>query len=362
MCGLCGYVIRDTTVAHHARETLADALLLGVDHRGGDATGLLAIGKGSPLLLKAAIDAERFSKERPALHAGTRAVIGHTRLATQGSTAWAFNNHPVRVGDTYLAHNGHVHNQRTLREKVGFSPMQEVDSALLAALVDTAPDPVAALDLFHHVEGAAAVTYWNPVKAPGTIVLARVNGSPLHVWEGRKAVVWASTAGAVIGAWKAAFKGAAPRVEKVRALAEGEAVLIHADGRTEHRRFERGADSSRYGWTPSRQWFTPAAPPKALPAAPAKGKGRKRGKASKAGSGAPTGAPTPTLAQVSLALADDWRYAEDGALSCAVPDALELCDSCGDLYTRTQRVDIGGETFMMCASCASWAEGAIWGE
>ena len=57
MCGLCGYVEREP-LDRDKRERLTDALLVGVDHRGGDATGLLAIPhEGAPWLLKAPLAA-----------------------------------------------------------------------------------------------------------------------------------------------------------------------------------------------------------------------------------------------------------------------------------------------------------------
>lgn len=351
MCGLCGFVIRDADIPQDARDRLADSLLLGVDHRGGDATGLLAIAPGSDWLLKAAIPASRFIAGRPRLPKGTRAMIGHTRLATQGGTEWGFNNHPVRVGDTYLAHNGHVANQREIAEKVGGAPVHGVDSALLAALVDHSAGPVEALEAFDIVRGAAAVTYYNPAKAPGVVVLARINLNPLYVWRGRRAIVWASTQAAVVGAWKEAFRGAGPDPAKVLPLDEGEALIIHPDGRAEGRRFARSDYSYINHYTRSWKPWKPEAP---------KGKGKGKGK------GAPAGAPTPRTALPATLLPDvlplaGFRWDDDGAMIPTDVESWDQCDACSDHYTRLQKVVIGGETFAMCASCATWAEREEWG-
>lgn len=349
MCGLAGYVEREP-LAQDARERLTNELLKRIDHRGGDATGLLALTTTSePWLLKAPLRADRFAAGRPTLPGATRAVIGHTRFATQGDAAWGFNNHPVRVGDTYLAHNGHVSNQSEVAN-LGYRPMAEVDSALLAALVDAQPDPVAALDLMHQVKGSAAVTYTNPVKAPGVVVLARVYSSPLYVWNGRKAVVWASTPEAIIGAWSATFQGAPPVASKVTALAEGEAVVIAPDGSLTLRPFKRPPDPwSGYRAGGYRPW---EAPVKATPPAKAGGSRKARKAARKArGKGAATAAPAPSY--------DVMVWADDILLAEGEAKGMCVCDSCHDLYTRTVRVDIGGEAFQMCASCASWAQGAV---
>lgn len=374
MCGLCGYATRGDGLAHDAQERLTDALLLAVNHRGGDATGFVSItAADEPWLLKAPMDAKRFTAGRPNLPTATRAMIGHTRLATQGAREWAFNNHPVRVGDTYLAHNGHVYNQIALATLAGLKPVQGVDSAVLAALVETAPGgPIGALDLFHNVEGAAAVTYWNPRKAPGAIVLARLSGSPLYVWEGRRAVVWASTLEAVRESWAKATNGAAPTAGRVKALGEGEARVIHADGRVDTVRFR--APDPWQAWRPAFEYGRPWHGVKGTVSAVTGGtrtatKGKAKGRAK--GKRAPSQAPAQSRALATVSIPDDapWMipddavWTQDGALAHDAQDrGLHMCDSCQDFYTRVERVDIGGETFRMCASCAAWAQEAIWGE
>lgn len=343
MCGLCGYVER-APLAQGVREALTDALLLGIEHRGRDATGILAVqDEGAPFLLKAAMAATPFTKGRPGLPLRTRAVIGHTRLATQGAVEWLYNNHPVRVGGTYLAHNGHVHNQTDLRDKYG-DTMQDVDSALLAALVDHT-GPLAALDAFQDVEGAAAVTYHAPGRDGDVIVLARINGSPLYVWEGKKAVVWASTPDTVVKAWKAAFGGRAIGAN-VHPLKEGDALVIHPDGTAEARTFTPGSD----GWT----YYTPrswAPVTSTLPAHRAR-----KGKKVKASPSPKGGALVLAESVASCDIYPDEDYAQIERPG----DHLVQCDGCQDYYTRTQDVVIGGEAFRFCASCAVWAEGAIW--
>lgn len=349
MCGLCGFVLRPGHgFAQDALESLANNLLLAVDHRGGDATGFVAVPENDrPFLLKAPVAAKRFTLERPALPADLRFLIGHTRLATQGAPEWTHNNHPVRVGDTYLAHNGHIYNQVALSGKVG-TVLQDVDSALLAALIDRAADPVAALDDLRHVDGAAAVTYWNPVKAPGTVVLARVTSSPLYVWAGKRAVVWASTEAAIRGAWKAVTGGT---LKTVTALAEGAAVVIHPDGSLESRTFER-PPAPVYTSPAWRPWEGRSLASTTVPAPKAAPKGR-RGRKAKNG---PKAQPLAALPVDAI-----WTPSDQLILAGeAIDRGLERCDVCDDFYSRLQDVPLGPETIHACASCATWVRTEQW--
>lgn len=346
MCGLAGFVIRDECDARML-ERLTDELLQGINHRGGDATGYVAIGGGQHQLIKAALPAPGFCKGRPALPRTVRGLIGHTRFATQGSTAWGWNNHPVRVGDTYLAHNGHVWNQAEVAKGLDHQPFAEVDSALLAAMADQY-GTIGVLDEWHKVEGDAAVTYWSP-KTPDTIVLARIHGTPLNVWVGRKAVVWASEAWVVRDAWKRATGGAGPDLRKVRTLDEGDAVLVKVDtGETERRRFKAPAPVYRH----TTRWDN--LPKVTLPKGKGHGKASK-GKRSGGGTGAgvwlPKGKGDATASPTGI-----LRVAPDALMpEVWTPEGHSgRCDGCDYWETVTEQT-IGGETFAMCEACADWA-------
>jgi glucosamine 6-phosphate synthetase-like amidotransferase/phosphosugar isomerase protein len=241
MCGLAGFIIKDTRVLNADRaEALLDALLLQVDHRGGDATGVVALtdDAATTWLIKASCDAKDYVAGRPALPEGARVVIGHTRFATQGDAAFPFNNHPVRVGETYVTHNGHIWNDKEIEKKTR-PYMHAVDSASIGAALDmtvwASTDAIRkALEM---LEGGAAVVACSPIHAPGRVLIARVSDSPLYVWEGRSAIVWASTQSAVRAAWASAV-GKPPACEKVVALKEGDGLLVDEVGEVERFTFE----------------------------------------------------------------------------------------------------------------------------
>jgi glucosamine 6-phosphate synthetase-like amidotransferase/phosphosugar isomerase protein len=241
VCGLAGFIIKDNRVLNTNRaEALLDALLLQVDHRGGDATGVVALtdDAAATWLIKASCNAVDYVAGRPALPEGTRVVIGHTRFATQGDASFPFNNHPVRVGETYVTHNGHIWNDKEIERKTR-PYMHAVDSACIGAALDmtawASTDAIRkALEM---LEGGAAIVACSPVHAPGHVLLARVSDSPLYVWEGRSAIVWASTQSAVRTAWASAV-GKPPANAKVVALKEGDGLLVNAAGEVERFTFE----------------------------------------------------------------------------------------------------------------------------
>ena len=70
-----------------------------------------------------------------------RVIMGHTRLTTQGSEKRNYNNHPfegrTREGAFALAHNGVLHNDRSLRksQKLPYTRI-ETDSYVAVQLIE----------------------------------------------------------------------------------------------------------------------------------------------------------------------------------------------------------------------------------
>ena len=63
-------------------------------------------------------------------------LVGHNRLATQGSETDNENNHPFSNDTCTIVHNGIIGNDDTLKTQYGFSYKAETDSAIVPALID----------------------------------------------------------------------------------------------------------------------------------------------------------------------------------------------------------------------------------
>lgn len=231
MCGIAGFVVKHPGDSRPLdSEKLLSELIREIDHRGGDATGFVARNPaGTVEWHKASTDARGFLPFRRGMPSGADIGIAHTRWATQGHAAFPENNHPIRRGSMYVVHNGIVTNDDALFAAVGRERYGQVDSEAIAAALSHAgsltdsPETVAALS---SIAGSAAIAALD--ERDGTVLLARISGSPLHVLETRRLIVWASTAAAVRDAHTAAI-GSIGRA-KIEDIGEGIAIVIR-DGR-----------------------------------------------------------------------------------------------------------------------------------
>ena len=228
MCGIGGIYVKNPA-ARYNPEAFVDAMLLGIEPRGQDATGLVAFTDDwQPFLDKDALPARQFLALREELPRHTRAVLCHTRYATQGSQKRAENNHPVQFGDIYVTHNGHIWNDAETFRTLGKVRTAEVDSIAIPAALSARcwqTEPAEALET---LEGDFAIAAAN-IARPGEIILARGAASPLYVHETANFVAWASTAEALQAAWRYGI-GTAP--SKPRWIAEGTLIRLTPDGAT----------------------------------------------------------------------------------------------------------------------------------
>lgn len=202
MCGL-GSITFDKTVGPSVANRLdfaVTALLNALDHRGGDACGIMAVNSlGRVATQKAPMKSKYFNDGRNHIPRDTRAVAVHTRMATQGHEGWNRNNHPVRSQTTHVMHNGMVWDDHLTRQH-GEPEVDTYAIALKAATVAGAatPAPQHALDLAHviaELEGSMAVI----VVEEGAPFMAtmRIDGSPLYTATAQGVRISASTSAAV---------------------------------------------------------------------------------------------------------------------------------------------------------------------
>ena len=195
MCGIAGVHLRDPELRVNMDDIL-DSLLESIEPRGDDATGYVAIGGEVDEWQKASCGARVFNQYRRIVPRGTRTLLAHTRLATQGLPAFIENNHPIKRGPFYIVHNGHVNNDAELFRKAERMRFGEVDSEAIAARLSSLGNLELLSTVMEEISGYAAVAAIDE-RDPGRLVVARGTGSPLYVYDGRRIVMFASTREAI---------------------------------------------------------------------------------------------------------------------------------------------------------------------
>lgn len=138
MCAVFGFLDYGKKVNHKILVKLLNELAKAAEIRGTDATGISYVNNGNIVTYKTPKPAHKvnlyFPKE-------TTAVIGHTRMTTQGSENKNYNNHPFEGKcdtETFaLAHNGVLYNDKELRVKNNIPETEiETDSYIAVQLLE----------------------------------------------------------------------------------------------------------------------------------------------------------------------------------------------------------------------------------
>lgn len=290
MCGIAGVYLRDPS-AKADLDRMLDTMLDCIEHRGGDATGFVALdSKGIAEWQKAACSSKDFCRYRRPVPKGTRTIMAHTRWATLGLPAFVENNHPLKRGAFVAVHNGHVNNHSKLFELAGRTPFGQVDSECIPARFASLGSLAAAPKVMREIDGAAAIAVVDE-RAPGELLLAKGYQSPLFVLQTKKYVLWASTRRTIEEAYKSHI-GALPRKAKIVSLSPG--VALHfVDGKV------------------TKLTFKPYAPPKVVYTA--------------------SKAWKETSTEVSALGSADWST--EGWVKAEDVDADQtICDICGDSF------------------------------
>ena len=232
MCGICGasLVTQDTVDV----QSLAREMLLGIEDRGRHATGLAWEASGDVWIDKAPIPASTFTTRMPDLSA-TRAFLGHTRWASQGSPSNPLNNHPIDADGVVGIHNGVLSNDDDIFALLGEDLRRgEVDSEAIFALLRHGDLPVEeALPL---LRGSAAIA-WLDTTSPNVVHVARVSSSPVVVGVTR-------TGSALFGSTPGCLKRVqrlTGELETISSLEEGTYLAFHEGEIVDLRTFDTHA-------------------------------------------------------------------------------------------------------------------------
>ena len=246
MCCLFGIVDDSGSLSGRQLSRLTALLAAESEARGTDATGIAYNSGGALRVYKRPLPAHRM---RFVIPDGTRVVMGHTRLTTQGTEKRNYNNHPFlsRAGGVRfaLAHNGVLHNDRILR-RVHQLPRTriETDSFVAAQLLAQSGrlDFDSLRSMAELVEGSFVFTVLDDrnnlyfVKGDNPLCLYHFPRLGLYLYASTEEILK-----------RAIRRGSLclERPERVE-LAEGDILRIDAQGRCAEEKF-----------TPSLSWTVP---------------------------------------------------------------------------------------------------------
>ena len=116
MCALFGWLDFGGIVPSKILNRFTQSLAIACEERGTDASGIAYLKGGKMAIYKRPKPAHKLKFNVPD---GTKAVMGHTRLTTQGNQKYNWNNHPF-LGHADIefafAHNGVLSNDKELKK------------------------------------------------------------------------------------------------------------------------------------------------------------------------------------------------------------------------------------------------------
>ncbi len=137
MCALYGWLDCGKKLPHRLLKKLTQALANAAEERGTDAAGISYVKNGHIAIYKRPKPAHKIKFNIPE---NTVAVMGHTRLATQGDKENNYNNHPFygKADKSFaFAHNGVLYNDTALRKSCNLPKTKiETDSYVAVQLIE----------------------------------------------------------------------------------------------------------------------------------------------------------------------------------------------------------------------------------
>lgn len=137
MCALFGWLDYKHIVPYKVLKKLTQTLANAAEERGTDAAGISYIRDGKVIIYKRPKPAHKIRFNAPD---NTTAIMGHTRLTTQGNQKFNQNNHPFyghADKEFSFAHNGVLYNDVELRKEKHLPNTHiETDSYVAVQLIE----------------------------------------------------------------------------------------------------------------------------------------------------------------------------------------------------------------------------------
>ena len=248
MCAVFGYLDYKGKVSNAILKKLIQNLSIAAEVRGTDATGISYVNHGKVVTFKKAKPAHKVKLYFPK---NTRTVIGHTRMTTQGSEKYNYNNHPFEGHcgtETFsLAHNGVLYNDAEWKAKYHLpkTPI-ETDSYVAVQLLEQEKQlhTESIKKMAELVNGSFVFTI---LRNDNTLFLVKGN-NPLTLYHFPKIGIY------VYASTKSILDNALQKIHMMKnpceiEISEGEIVEITANGKRNKTTFAmQNSVFSPYNW------------------------------------------------------------------------------------------------------------------
>ena len=199
MCCLFGMLDYGGNFTGRQRTVLLSILAAECEARGTDASGVAYNSGGSLHVYKRPVPARKLRFRIPS---DAPAIMGHTRMTTQGSEKKNYNNHPF-LGQAEsrrfaLAHNGVLHNDRMLRRSLKLPQTKiQTDSYVAVQLIEKkkALNLASLKYMAEQVEGSFSFTVldeennWYLVKGDNPMCLYHYPWSGLYLYASTEEIL-----------------------------------------------------------------------------------------------------------------------------------------------------------------------------
>lgn len=236
MCALFGWLDYKGIVPYRILKKLTQALANAAEERGTDAAGISYIRDGRVIIYKRPKPAHKMKFNIPE---NTVAVMGHTRLATQGNQKFNQNNHPFyghADKEFAFAHNGVLYNDTSLRKEKNLPETHiETDSYIAVQLLEQQKK----LDfesLKNMAEDVLGNFVFTVLDTNNTLYFVKGN-NPLYLiyFEYLGLYIYSSTKSIMDNALKTV--GIQYEKYTIIKVCEGDIISINADGKIDTGRF-----------------------------------------------------------------------------------------------------------------------------
>ena len=247
MCSLFGWLDYQGIVPYKIKKKLTQALANAAEERGTDAAGISYVHGNDVVIFKRPKPAHKLHFSIPER---TVAVMGHTRMTTQGDEKHNYNNHPFPgfAGDTAFAfaHNGVLWNDKELRKEKALPDTHiETDSYIAVQLLQQSDklDFDSLRNMAEAVEGNFTFSVLDQnnnlyiIKGSNPMCLLNFPALGLYVYASTESIM--KNALKRVGLHKFAY-------ERVQ-TDEGDILRIDKNGVIEKAEFEPRLFRSRYG-------------------------------------------------------------------------------------------------------------------
>ena len=247
MCALFGWLDYKGIVSNKLLKKLTQSLANAAEERGTDASGIAYVKNGKVTIYKRPKPAHKLRFNAPS---GTKAVMGHTRMTTQGNEKFNYNNHPFyghADKNFAVAHNGVLYNDKELRvEKHLPKTKIETDSYVEVQLIEQQGKMNfdALKNMAESVQGSFCFTVLDEnntlyiVKGSNPMCLLHFVGFGLYVYASTESILTKAL-------WKVGLSKL--KYEQIF-LKEGDMICINKNGELSESSFAMQNDFSNVVW------------------------------------------------------------------------------------------------------------------